>query len=74
MTKKLILSFDIPKEKSSLRIRIWRKLNKIKANNPFGSYWTLPDNKTNQKEFNRIKKDIIKFGGKAIVIIGEEVE
>jgi hypothetical protein len=74
MTKKLILSFDIPKERGSLRIRIWRELNKIGADNTFGSYWTLSDNKSNQVEFKKIKREIVKFGGKASVIIGEEVE
>lgn len=73
MKKILILSFDIPREKGTLRKRIWRKLIKHDVESKHDSYWCLPLSKSNLKLFTTLSDEIIKYGGKAEVIKGEKI-
>jgi len=74
MPPKLMLVYDIPKGKNSLLVRTWRQLNKLKAEKYMDSIWFLSDNETNRLQLKRIKNIIIEGGGKAELIIGDEVE
>jgi len=67
----LILVYDIPRSKGTLRKRIWRRLKNVGASLEFGSSWLLQNSKKNLNVFKNIKKEIIKFGGKAKIIKGE---
>ena len=69
--KILALVFDIPKEKNTLRVRTWRKLQKKGAELKFRSLWLLPNNKRNLFDFKAIRNDIRKNGGKAEVLLIE---
>jgi hypothetical protein len=71
--KNIILCFDIPTQKNALRIRIWRWLKKLGAEQKMKSYWGLPFSERNLIDFKIICKEIIKNGGKAEVIVGETV-
>lgn len=71
--KNIILCFDIPVQKNALRIRIWRWLQKLRAEQKMKSYWSLPFSERNLADLKLICKEIIKNGGEAEVIIGEVV-
>ena len=73
MKKFLILVFDIPREKAYLRVRVWRKLQMLKAKLEYGSHWILPYSRKNLIELKRICEEIRKFGGKAEVIRSEKI-
>lgn len=68
MRGKIIFTFDIPTNKGSLRVRIWRKLQKLGAEQEQRSYWTLPDTPKNIAEFRELRGYIRKSGGKAIIL------
>jgi len=74
MKKILIITFDIPVNRSALRTRIWRKLRKIGAKNRFRSHWILPFSEGNLADFKVLRDEIIKSDGKAEVIRGVVVE
>jgi hypothetical protein len=69
--KNIILCFDIPVQKNALRIRIWRWLQKVGAEQKMRSYWTLPFSEKNLADFKSICKEIVQNGGAAEVIVGE---
>jgi hypothetical protein len=73
MKKFLILVFDIPREKAYLRVRVWRKLQMLKAKLEYGSHWILPYSKKNETALKEICEEIEKFGGRAEVIRGEKI-
>lgn len=73
MSKMIILSFDIPAEKASLRVKIWRKLQKLGANQELWSHWAVPFNQKNLLDMRNIAKDIVAYGGEVKLIVGEEV-
>lgn len=69
----IILSFDIPAGKASLRVKIWRKLQKLEAKQELWSHWILPFNQQNLSDMKNIAKDIVAYGGKVKLVVGEEV-
>jgi hypothetical protein len=73
MKKVIVLSFDIPRDKASFRVKIWRELQKIGAEQRLGSHWILPLSRANLIYMKAIAKKIKEFGGNVEVIIGEEV-
>lgn len=73
MKRIIVLSFDIPAEKASLRVRIWRKLQKLGAHQELWSHWVVPFNQKNLEDMRNIAKDILAYGGEAKLIVGEEI-
>jgi len=69
--KRIILCFDIPVKKNTLRVRIWRHLQKLGAELKMSSYWTLSFSDRNLTDIKSICKDIKENGGKAEIIVGE---
>ena len=64
----IALIFDIPKDKTALRVRTWRELRRVGAELRFRSLWSMPHTKRNLSDLKFIMKDIRKFGGKAEVV------
>jgi hypothetical protein len=71
MIRVIALSFDLPRNKPSLRVKVWRELQKIGAERRSGSYWTLPFSERNLADFKSIYKEIIQNDGRAEIIVGE---
>lgn len=69
----IVLSFDIPLNKASFRVKIWRELRKLGAENRMRSHWVLPFSKRNLKDLKNIAEEIKKNGGKAEIMVGEKV-
>lgn len=73
MARKVVLCFDIPRGKASLRVKVWRELKKLGAELGMGSYWSLPHNKRNLADFKKLARDVVKGGGTASVIAGDVI-
>lgn len=73
MYNKLFFLFDIPIERTSFRVKVWRELKKIEAKKEMRSYWSLPYSKENIKKLRRIGKEIIKNAGKIEIIEGKTI-
>lgn len=63
----LILNFTLPKEQSSVRVSVWRKLKKCGAVSIGQSMWILPVSDEHIKTFNEISKEIIQNNGNAYI-------
>lgn len=74
MKKVLVLSFDIPSSKASFRVKIWRRLNELEAENRMRSHWVLPFSRKNLLEFKRLAEEIKKEGCKVELIVGRVIE
>lgn len=73
MGRMIILSFDIPVGKASLRVKIWRKLQKLGAYQELWSHWVILFNQQNLEAMKNIAKEITTYGGEVKLIVGEEV-
>ena len=69
----ILLCFDIPREKSSLRVKIWRDLNEAGAKKRTGSIWSLSYSRINLNEFKRIAQQINSKGGKAEIFLANVI-
>jgi len=74
MKKVLVLSFDIPSNKASFRVKIWRRLNELEAENRMRSHWVLPFSRKNLLEFKRLAEEIKKERCKVELIVGRVIE
>ncbi|ANB60634.1 Chromate resistance protein ChrB [Anoxybacteroides amylolyticum] len=63
----LILNFTLPKEQSSVRVSVWRKLKKCGSVSIGQSMWALPVSEEHLETFNEISKEIIENGGSAYI-------
>lgn len=63
----LILNFTLPKEQSSVRVSVWRKLKKCGSVSIGQSMWALPISKDHLETFNEISKEIIENSGIAYI-------
>jgi hypothetical protein len=71
--KVVVLAFDIPRTKGYLRVKIWRELQKIGAENRLGSHWIIPFSQKNLADIKNIANEIKNSGGNAEIIIGKKV-
>lgn len=65
------ISFWHTRSKAYLRVKIWRELQAIGAEQRLGSHWILPYSQRNLADFRSIYKEIIQNGCEAEIIIGE---
>jgi len=63
----LILNFTLPKEQSSVRVSVWRKLKKCGSVSIGQSMWALPISEEHLETFNEISKEIIEKDGSAYI-------
>ena len=73
MLRKIIFSFDIPRDKSSFRVKIWRELKRLDAQKSLGSFWTLKNSNSNLKVLETLAEEIIANGGKAEIMEGRTI-
>jgi len=71
MVRKLFFSFDIPRNKASFRVKVWRELNKIGARQNMKSYWSLDYSKENLQKLKSIAKEIQRNDGEIEVVDGK---
>lgn len=62
-----MLTYSLPAEPSSARVRIWRKLKRLGALSCFESNWVLPDNPRCRELLTWLCSEIMETGGRAVL-------
>src|SRR5260370_42611584 len=70
----IILIHQLPPKTTNLRVRIWRKLQKVGAVAIKNSVYVLPDNEKTHEDFQWLKQEIESAGGEATVFHAASVE
>src|SRR5919205_3817998 len=70
----LLLVHLLPQRPTSLRVRIWRKLQKLGAVSIKNSVYVLPFNEKTNEDFQWLKQEIESAGGEAAVFRAGSVE
>ncbi len=64
MQNKIFFSFDIPRKKASLRVKIWRGLKKLDAKQEMKSFWSLKNSQKNIRNLKNLAEEIVHNEGK----------
>src|ERR1700741_1654494 len=72
--KWLLLIHQLPPRPTNLRVRIWRKLQKLGAVAIKNSVYVLPANEKANEDFQWLKQEIESAGGEASVFKAASVE
>lgn len=59
----LLMSYKIPREPTSRRVYVWRKLRRLGALLLHDAVWVLPDNDRALEQFQWLATEIEEFGG-----------
>src|SRR5437016_7969092 len=70
----ILLIHQLPPKPTNLRVRIWRKLQKLGAVAIKNSVYVLPDNEKTHEDFQWLKQEIESAGGEATVFEAASVE
>src|ERR1044072_3767930 len=70
----MLLVHQLPPRPTNLRVRIWRKLQKLGAIAIKNSVYVLPANEKTNEDFQWLKQDIESAGGEAAVFRAGSVE
>ncbi|HEU4933191.1 MAG TPA: chromate resistance protein ChrB domain-containing protein [Pyrinomonadaceae bacterium] len=70
----ILLIHQLPPKPTNLRVRIWRKLQKLGAVAIKNSVYVLPANDKTNEDFQWLKQEIDSAGGEAVVFRGGSVE
>jgi len=70
----ILLIHQLPPKPTNLRVRIWRKLQKLGAVAIKNSVYVLPANEKTNEDFQWLKQEIESAGGEAAVFRGGSVE
>lgn len=63
----LLLLYKVPREPSSHRVYIWRKLKRLGATLIHGAVWVLPKSPETLEQFQLLADEIRAFGGDALL-------
>jgi hypothetical protein len=72
--KWMLLIHQLPPQPTNLRVRIWRKLQKLGAVGVKNSVYVLPFNEKTHEDFQWLKQEIESSGGEAAVFRADAVE
>jgi hypothetical protein len=67
----VLLAYRLPREPSSPRIALWRKLKRLGAEQLLDGLVTLPLDRRNREQFEWLAESIAEAGGEATIWIGE---
>src|SRR5712692_1848662 len=70
----ILLIHQLPPKPTNLRVRIWRKLQKLGAVAIKNSVYVLPANEKTHEDFQWLKQEIESAGGEAAVFRAGSVE
>ena len=70
----ILLIHQLPPKPTNLRVRIWRKLQKLGAVAIKNSVYVLPANDKTNEDFQWLKQEIESAGGEAVVFRAGSVE
>lgn len=69
----LLLLYQLPVKPSKLRVRIWRRLQKLGALQAKGSAYVLPNSPQAREDFEWIRAEVVSMKGEAAVFAAESV-
>src|SRR5262245_5559609 len=72
--KWILLIHQLPPQPTNLRVRIWRKLQKLGSVAIKNSVYVLPANEKTNEDFQWLKQEIESAGGEAAVFCADSVE
>ena len=67
--KWLLLLYQLPTQPSNLRVKVWRKLQKLGAINIKSAAYLLPYNEATEEDFRWLVQEIVDGGGEAVLFI-----
>src|SRR5436309_12505570 len=70
----ILLIHQLPPRPTNLRVRIWRKLQKLGAVAIKNSVYVLPANEKTNEDFQWLKQEIESAGGETAVFRADSVE
>src|SRR5215212_643766 len=70
----LLLIHQLPPKPTSLRVRVWRKLQKLGAVSLKNSVYVLPSGEKTHEDFQWLKQEVESAGGEATVLRAGSVE
>ena len=70
----LFLLFDMPRNQSTGRVKVWRRLKKFGAIQLKASTYVLPDEPTHYERFQWLAKEIVDTGGEATLVRVKDIE
>src|SRR6185369_15208311 len=70
----ILLIHQLPPRPTNLRVRIWRKLQKLGAVAIKNSVYVLPANENTSEDFQWLRQEIESAGGEAAVFRADSVE
>lgn len=70
----LLLLFQLPVKPSKLRVKIWRRLQKLGALQVKGSAYILPNSPQAREDFEWVRAEVVSMKGEAAVFAAEPVD
>src|SRR5689334_1902004 len=70
----LILLPQLPPQPSSLRVRVWRRLQQLGAVALRNAAYVLPDTDAALEDFTWLRQEIVDSGGNALILRAQELE
>jgi hypothetical protein len=67
----LLLAYQLPKNRSNARVKIWRRLQQLGAVQTRNSVYVLPDNGQCREDFEWLRSEIVALGGEATVFTAD---
>jgi hypothetical protein len=66
----LLLIYQLPSRHSPLRVKVWRRLQRIGAVLLKNSAWAMPESDEAREDLEWLKAEIVAGGGEAMVLVG----
>lgn len=73
MKKIIVLAFDIPRDKPSFRVKIWRELQDLGVDQRLRSHCTMPFSKRNLSDLKVVARKIRRARGRIELLVGTKV-
>ncbi len=67
--KWLLLLYQLPTQPSNLRVKVWRRLQKLGAVNMKSAAYLLPYNESTEEDFRWLSQEIVDGGGEATLFV-----
>ena len=69
----LLLVFQLPSRKSSGRVAVWRRLQRLGASSLGGAAYALPENEENRESAEWLRDEIASLGGRSALFVAREI-
>lgn len=66
----MLLAFRLPREPSTPRIAVWRKLKRLGAAQLLDGLVALPVDRRNREQFDWLAQEVVEAGGEATIWVG----